>query len=295
MKATLRQLRVFEATARLGLLGRAAEEQAISQSAASQAIRELEDTLQYPLFQRVGRNLVLTERGTEALPKVTQILRWVEDLSTPSGEAVQGALCVAASETIASYQLPRLLASFIQRYPQVVPDVKIANTHDVITAIEQSKAHVGLIEGPASHRQLQVLPWRADRLEVFCHPTHPLAHSAQLSLAQLADQRWILREAGSGTRAVFDAAVQKAGLEASIAMVLSRQEAIKQSVMVGLGVGCLSRCLIADAVALGQLKVLQTPLDLTRQLSIVAQPNEQHSATVTAFLSFLQDAEGCGV
>ncbi len=287
MNLSLRQLKVFEATARLGRLTAAANEQAMSQSAASQALKELETALNYPLFQRLGRELLITDAGREIMPKVNQILKLVDDLKRPGGSGISGPLRVAASVTIACYLLPHLLADFVRRHPAVVPDVAIANTHDVIAALEKGRAHLGLIEGPALHRQLQIIPWREDRLEVFCHPAHPLAAAGELTIEQLCQQRWILREEGSGTRAIFDAAIQQLDAQVQVALALNRQEAIKQSVRAGLGVGCLSRLSIAEEVAAGELVVLNNPLELRRRFSLVTQPSGLNNELVQGFIEFL--------
>lgn len=285
---SLRQLRLFEAIARLGQLTRAAQEQAFSQSAASQSLRELESVLGYPLFHRIGRDLVITDAGREVLPRVEQLLHLADGLRDPSGAAVSGPLRIAASVTIASYLLPPLLADFLRQYPTVEPDVRIANTATVIRELEQGWAHLGLIEGPANHRQLQVTRWRTDRLAVFCRTDHPHAARGSLSLEQLQQERWIVREEGSGTRKVLDAAAQHLGLKIPVALELNRQEAIKQSVKAGLGIGCLSQLSVAQEVARGELCVLATPLQLERTLSLVSWPDADALPVVRAALAFLQ-------
>ncbi|WP_028470744.1 LysR family transcriptional regulator [Neptunomonas japonica] len=287
MSVSVKQLRVFEATARLGRLTAAADEQAMSQSAASQSLRELESTLDYPLFQRVGRELMITESGRDTLPKINQILHLIDSLHTPGDGTIAGPLRIAASVTIATYLLPRLLAEFIQRHPNVVPDVKITNTQQVIATLEKGQGHIGLIEGPAQHRQLQITPWHEDKLEVFCHTNHPQAQAGQLNREQIEQQRWILREDGSGTRRIFDTAMQAINVQAQVAFALNRQEAIKQSVKAGLGVGCLSQLSIAEEVKSGSLVVLSSPLELTRRFSLVAQPTHNNKLT-EAFIEFIK-------
>jgi DNA-binding transcriptional LysR family regulator len=287
MSVSVKQLRVFEATARLGRLTAAADEQAMSQSAASQSLRELESTLDYPLFQRVGRELMITEAGRDTLPKINQILHLIDSLHTPGDGTIAGPLRIAASVTIATYLLPRLLAAFIQRHPKVIPDVKITNTQQVIATLEKGQGHVGLIEGPAQHRQLQITPWHEDKLEVFCHTSHPQAQAGQLHREQIEQQRWILREDGSGTRRIFDTAMQAINVQAQVAFALNRQEAIKQSVKAGLGVGCLSQLSIAEEVKSGSLVVLNSPLELTRRFSLVTQPAHNNKLT-EAFIEFIK-------
>jgi DNA-binding transcriptional LysR family regulator len=287
MSASVKQLRVFEATARLGRLSAAADEQAMSQSAASQSLKELESTLNYPLFQRVGRELMITEAGRDMLPKVNQILHLIDSLHISGDGTISGPLRIAASVTIASYLLPRLLAEFIQHYPEAIPDVKIENTQQVIATLEKGQAHVGLIEGPAQHRQLQITSWHEDKLEVFCHISHPLAQTGQISLKQIEQQRWILREDGSGTRRIFDSAMQTMNIQPHVAFALNRQEAIKQSVKAGLGVGCLSQLSIVEEIKAGSLVVLNSPLELTRRFSLVTQPAHNNKLT-EAFIEFIK-------
>ncbi|WP_299197068.1 LysR family transcriptional regulator [uncultured Amphritea sp.] len=288
MNLSLRQLRIFEATARLGRLTAAADEQALSQSAASQALKELESALGYRLFSRNSRELVITDTGRDILPRVRDILINVDSLKTPYSSGISGPFRVAASVTIASYLFPWMMAEFVERYPQVEPDLQIANTRGVIERLEKGQAHIGLIEGPASHSQLQIVPWRDDQLQVFCSHSHPLAQSGRVDVEQMAQQRWILREQGSGTREVFDRAIQKVGGRVGAVMALNRQEAIKQSVKAGLGIGCLSQLSIAEELRRGELVVLQTPLELSRQLSVVVQPEANSSQLVQAFIDFLK-------
>lgn len=287
MNLTLRQLRLFEAIARLGTLTKAASEQAISQSAASQALKELESGLGYGLFHRVGRELVLSEAAQAVLPRVQQLLALADGLGDPSGAAMGGPLRLAASVTIASYLLPWQLARFLDRHPAVTPEVRITNTAGVIRELEQGWAHLGLIEGPAQHRQLQLIPWRTDRLVVFCHPAHPWAGRGLVNTTDLAQARWILREEGSGTRKVLEAAARQQDLPLRVALALNRQEAIKQSVKAGLGLGCLSELSVAQEVARGELCLVETTLPLTRTFSLVSWPDEHQPPLVRAMMNSL--------
>lgn len=287
MNFSLRQLRLFEAIARLGQLTRAADEQAISQSAASQALRELETNLGYALFHRLGRELVITDSGREALQKVTQILTLAESLHHHEGEEMSGPLRIAASVTIACYLLPPLLAEFKVQFPKVEPDICITNTAEVIQQLESGQVHLGLIEGPATHKQLSISPWQQDELAIFCNPTHELAKNQKVSLRNLQNQQWVLRENGSGTRKVFDTAVQKAGIQVKIALELNRQEAIKQAVKAGLGIGCLSALSITSEEERGELCRLETPLVLNREMSVVSWPEQEQHPLAEAFYRFI--------
>lgn len=272
MSLSIRQLKVFEATARLQRLTLAADEQALSQSAASQSLKELEQSLNVPLFMRVGRELQITDAGLDLLPKVRQLLSLVDEIEHPLGDALQGTLRIAASVTIACYVLPKRMAAFIDEHSAVTPDIQIANTQTVLSLLEKGQAQIGLIEGPATTGTLTITPWLSDQLALFCHPDHPLAHAGFIGIDEMSHYRWILREAGSGTRSVFDQALQRAGGHIEQHLSLNRQEAIKQSVRAGLGIGCLSRMAIEEELAAGQLVALRSPLNLERRLSIVTNP-----------------------
>lgn len=290
MNISLRQLRLFEAIARLGRLTLAADDQVISQSAASQSIRELERQLGYRLLQRQGREVQLTEAATQILPRLRQMLLLAESLQQPDQHRVAGPLRLAASVTIACYLLPDLLAQLLDHYPDVSPSVAILNTEAVLDALSKGQAHFGLIEGPALHNELLIEPWRSDELALFCHPELAPAEN-QASNKWLADQSWLVRESGSGTRAVFDIAMQAQGIQPKIRLEMSRQEAIKRAAQARLGVGVLSRLAVAEEVRAGTLCVLSSRLNLRRQFSWVC-PLERLELPVTrAFLDLLTAAD----
>lgn len=289
MNISLKRLRIFEATARLGKLTSAADELALSQSAASQALKELEDNLGYPLFNRVGRDLIITENGLKALPKVRQIANLVESLQKDNLNTVSGVLRIVASETIASYLLPRLLAKFIEQYPSVKPEIHIGNTQLVVDYLAKGKANIGLIEGPAVHQYLKIEPWRTDTLQIFCHPKHPLAVKKAITVKQMKDQQWLLREQGSGTRAIFDTAIEQIGAQINLSMELTRQSAIKESVKAGLGLGCLSQMAIIEELESGDLVELTSPLNLSRRFSLVTNIDSYHNLVAEEFLKYLNE------
>lgn len=292
MSVSIKKLQLFEATARLGKLTKAADEIALSQSAASQALKELEESLGYSLFERVGRELLITENGQKALPKVRQIADILDSLQSKNLNNMSGALRIVASGTIATYLLPKLLAEFIALHPQVKPEIHIGNTQMVIDFLDKGKANIGLIEGPASHQHLQITSWQEDKLEVFCSSNHQLAKLGKINFKQLCSQPLVLREQGSGTRAIFDAAIEQVGAQINLAMELSRQSAIKESVKAGLGLGCLSQLTIAEELKNGSLVTLNSPLNLSRRFSLVTNKESHHNVLTQTFIRFLTNKNG---
>ncbi|PKI17695.1 LysR family transcriptional regulator [Colwellia sp. 12G3] len=293
MSISIKKLQLFEATARLGKLTKAASELSLSQSAASQALKELEESLGYPLFDRVGRDLLITENGLKSLPKVRQIADLLDSLKLANLNTMSGVLRIVASATIATYLLPKLIAKFVKLYPDVAPEIHIGNTQMVIDYLDKGKASIGLIEGPAVHKHLQITPWQQDQLQIFCPPDHPLAKKSTISLEQLQQQSWVLREHGSGTRAIFDAAIEQAGAQINLGIELTRQGAIKESVKAGLGLGCLSQLTIAEEVKIGSLVALKSPLNLSRRFALVTHKDSHHNLLGQNFIDYLKSAPSC--
>lgn len=283
MNISYRQLSLFESVVRNASLSKAADERAISQSAASQAIQELERQLGYPLFRKVGRRLVLTDTGEQVLPKIRGVLAGIESLRVPDGQALAGRLRICASETIASYLLPELIAGFVEQHPQVDISLDIRNTETTVTHIEQGQASIGFIEGPATSTSVQVVEWRKDEVVLFAN-----TGSEWLQASNVESLPFIVREKGSGTRAVFDEFFKVQSAEPLIRLQLTRQEAIKHSVRAGLGVGCLSRLAIEDELQSGMVSEINIKARLERELSIVRPKASEISVLVKAFLSYVQ-------
>jgi DNA-binding transcriptional LysR family regulator len=262
---TLRQLGVFVATAREGSTRAAAERVARSQSAASSALADLEAVLGEPLFDRIGRRLVLNENGRALLPRAQALLEQAAELQGLSGSARAAPLRVAASFTIGEYLLPAMVARWAAARPESPVRLRIGNTADVIAAVAGFEAEVGFIEGPQTHPDLLVRPWLEDELVVVAAAGHPLAGRIATP-AQLAKATWVLREPGSGTRQVADAWLMEHLPQVNVGFELGSTEAIKRVVAEGDGLACLSRHALGSDGSLGlRLVVLRTRLPAARR------------------------------
>ncbi|MDN0074767.1 LysR family transcriptional regulator [Crenobacter sp. SG2303] len=283
MRLTLRELEVFIAVADAGTVTRAADTLALTQSAASQALASLENDLGVTLFDRVGRRLLLNEHGRLLLSPARALLdgaRGIEQLF--DGAAV--ALRLGASTTVANYLLPAQLARFRAARPDARVELEVANTHDIVEAVAAFAVDVGFIEGPCHHPDLRVTPWRDDELAVFVGAGHPLAHRP-VSLAELAEAQWILREAGSGTREEVERLLLPELGALPVALEIGHSEAIKHLVAAGMGVSCLSRVVIADLLAAGTLVEVDAPLPaLHRPLYRVMHREKVVTRGLAAFL-----------
>lgn len=290
MRLTLRQLQAFVAVAGSGSTMAAARDIALSQSAVSASLNELEDLLGGKLFDRIGRRLVLNEHGRSMLPQARILLegaRAIEGGLGASGQSAAPRLRIAASTTIGNWLLPAVIASYLRKEGAARIAVEIANTWQVARAVAQFEVDIGFIEGPTQEANIKVVPWREDELVVVCSPRHPLAtRRGKASLADLAAATWLLREAGSGTREVVERALQPHLHTVKSEIELGATEAIVQAAAEGLGLACLSRWTVNDMVRLKRLTVLRTALPrLTRTFYLVHHERRYLSPTLERFIA----------
>jgi DNA-binding transcriptional LysR family regulator len=287
MRLTLRQLEVFVAIARDGNVTHAADRIAMSQSAASTALGELEKQFGRPLFDRVGKRLKLNETGQAALPKALEILDRASELEAMlAGGGAPGLLHLGASLTIGNYLCPALIDSYLGQYPGSEVKLQIGNTERIAEAVANFELDLALIEGEITHPDLTVTDWLGDQLTVFCAPCHPVAGEASVSVERLLEESWIVREPGSGTRQTLDRAMTPWWPRWKIGLELAHTEAIKGMVAAGRFIGCVSRRALVDAFATGRLVELTTPdLDLRRRFYIVANRRKHRTPGIGAFLS----------
>ena len=170
-------------------------------------------------------------------------------------------------------------------YPTSRIQLKVANTSQIIEGMRRFEIDVGLIEGECYHPDIQALPWCDDEMVVFCAPGHELTRHGQINLADLSRQPWILREPGSGTRALFDRAVTGRLTHLNVQLELEHTEAIKRAVEAGLGIGCISRVALRDAFKRGSLVELSTPFfDLRRRFYFLLHRQRQLTQGIGQFL-----------
>ncbi|PSD47142.1 LysR family transcriptional regulator, partial [Stenotrophomonas maltophilia] len=190
-------------------------------------------------------------------------------------------LVLAASTTIGNYLLPPRIAELLRQAPQAEVDLRIDNSAGVVTAVQRLDVDAGLIEGPCHERGLQVTAWQQDPLVIVAAADAP----ARWSLDELSRARWLLREPGSGTREAVEQALLPHLRGFAQTLQLGNTEAIKQAAIAGLGLACLSRHALEEPLALGRLRVLETPLPaLQRTLWLVRHPGKQWLPGLQALL-----------
>ena len=301
MRITLRQLAIFAAVADAGSTAAAAGHVALSQSATSAALNELEAVLEARLFDRVGTRLVLNDTGRAALPQARAVLDGAAGIERDFGlhgrslaTAPPSRLRVGASTTIGNYLLPTLVAQWRRAHPQAHVDVQIANTGAVAAAVARMEVDVGLIEGPCHEPDVLAHAWREEELAIVCAPSHPLLQGdpvRRLNVAALRQASWLLREPGSGTREAVEQALQPHLHQIDEGLRFGGTEAIKQAAVEGLGFTCLSLFAVQDLVALGRLVRVQTTLPrLVRRFWLVHHRRKQFSPGLAAFVDFCRRA-----
>lgn len=287
MRYSLRQLEVFLATARYENVTRAAETLAMSQSAASGSLKELERQFDMKLFDRLGKRLQLSELGQQLRPQVESLLEQARSLEQAlTGEEVVGRLEIGATLTIGNYIAVNMIADFRQKNARSDIILRVANTETIAKQVAGFELDMGLIEGELQHPDLDIVHWRRDELVVFAAPNHPLSTSTALSDQDLLTLPWIVREPGSGTRQAFDRAMQGILTDLHIGMELQHTEGIKRAVEAGLGVGCLSQICVAEAFKRGSLVPLKVPgRDFRREWYLITHRDKFHSAALKRWLT----------
>ncbi|WP_265943639.1 LysR family transcriptional regulator [Dechloromonas sp. A34] len=293
MKITLRQLEIFAAIAHGENVSRAAEALAMSQSAASSALVELERQFDCPLFDRIGKSLRLNSTGRGLLPQAHDLLARAANIEGYLAGGILGPLAVGATLTIGNYLATLVAAEYLRRHPASKIGLHVANTERIVEQVVGSELDIGLIEGEANHPDLLLEPWLDDALVVFCAPHHALATAGMADDATLIEQQWIVRERGSGTRALFDRVIARSLPALRIQLELEHTEAIKRAVESGLGVGCLSRLSLREAFRRGSLIEIKTPqFDLNRRFYFARHRQRQISPAAQTFLALCREATG---
>jgi DNA-binding transcriptional LysR family regulator len=293
MRLTLRQLQIFLAVSQAGSTSAAAGIVSLSQSATSAALNELESVLNVKLFDRVGKRLIPNDNGRLLLPQARQMLdagATIEQQFATADITTGIGLHIGASTTIGNYLLPAILGGFAAGGSEIHPRVMIANTADIALAVANFEVDIGLIEGPCHEPDLQVEPWLQDELIIVCAGNHPMMkgkENSKVPLKALRAAGWLLREPGSGTREAVEHALVPHLHYLRPAGEFSNAEAIKHAAAAGLGIACLSRYVVNDLIAMGQLAEVRTTLPLLhRNFYLIHSRHKILSARLTNFLLF---------
>ena len=287
---TLRQLQVFAAAARHLSHSRAAEELHLSQPAVSMQIKQLEQSIGLPLFDQVGKQIHLTDAGREMVIYSRNIAQQLEEMDAVFDEMKgmeRGQLNISLVST-ANYFMPKLLAKFIQLHPNIHVNLFVANRDAVIKQLVENVADLAITGQPPEGVDMVSESFMQNPLVVIAAPSHPLAKVSNIQPEQLANETFLLREQGSGTRGVMERFFTSHHLAMPGSMEMHTNEAIKQSVQAGMGLSITSLHGIELKLETNRLVILDVEnFPIMRHWHIVHRANKRLSIAGKAFKQFL--------
>ena len=294
LKPTLRQLHVFETVADELSFTRASERLHLSQPAVSIQVKQLEEGVGLPLFEHTGKRISLTEAGS-ILYNCSQTIRSVlEDTGEQIDELMgiqRGKLDVTVATT-ASYFASRILAGFASHYPQIAISLDVTNREGLLQQLESNQCDLVIMGEPPRGKRLESTPIMANPLVIIASPNHPLVGRRRVPVKELGEQTFVFREPGSGTRAAIMRFFEKKGVPIQISLEMTSNEAIKQTVQAGLGLGIVSRHTVALELKTGSLVELDVAhFPLKRFWYLVRRRDKQMSPVAQRFEAFVLDPE----
>jgi len=249
---SLRQIELFISVSQAQTLIDVANKFNMSQSAISMSLKELETNLNEKLFDRVGKKLVLNERGRVFLEEVQPLFIDLNDLHHKfTQNHFHGKIQVGASMTTAHYILPKLMINYMQEHPEVSVNLKMANTKEIVKLVEEAQIDLGIIEDRVESSSISQEVIAQDELIVVSSNKYL---ENEYFIDNLANKKWVLREKGSGTRSVFLEQIKPVDKELNIVLELEHTEAIKSFLLLDKDyISCLPRISVAKEIQEGKL------------------------------------------
>ncbi len=286
---TLEQLRIFATVAERLHMTRAAEALHITQSAASAAVAALETRYGVLLFNRVGRGLELSEAGRVFLPEARAVLARAGAAAQALDELAgleRGSIRIAASQTVANYWLPKRLTAFAHAHPAIEMSLTVANTQQVAGAVLEGLADIGFVEGAVESELLTAVVVGGDRLSLYAAPDHALVRAKTVSVEDLREALWVMREPGSGTRSEFEVELAARGVDPralKVLLELPSNEAVLAAAANGGSLAAVSDLAAAPHIAAGTLKRVSFDL-VARRFNALRHKDRALSRAVAALL-----------
>ena len=288
--ATLHQLKVFEAVARNSSFTRAAEELFLTQPTVSMQVKQLSKTVGMPLFEQVGKKLYLTESGKELFATCQDMFERMErfEMAIANIKGLkQGALRISAITT-AKYVIPRILGPFCNRYPGIDVSLTVTNHQYVLEGLSSNRNDLYIVSHVPEDLDVQVKLFMENPLVVLAPKTHPLVGEKNISLERLAQEPFIMREPGSGTRRAAQGLFESHGISLKVRLDLGSNEAIKQAIAGGMGLSVLSKHTMALEGLTNQLAILDVvEFPIARNWYVIYPSGKQLSTIAQEFLDYL--------
>ena len=290
LHVTLRQLKVFESVARNLSFSRAAEELYLTQPAVSMQIKQLEDNIGLPLFEQMGKKIFLTDAGHELHHYSRAISGQLADMELALDELKgleRGKLNISVVST-ANYFAPNLLAKFCQRYSGVTVSLNVSNRETVLRQLADNVTDLAIMGQPPDNQDIATESFMENPLVVIAPPDHPLSKLRRIPVKRLGQETFLLREPGSGTRGAMERFFAAHQISINRGMETDTNEAIKQAVQAGMGLGIMSLHTAELELLTNRLKVLDVQdFPIIRHWHVVHRNNKRLSSVAQAFREFL--------
>ena len=290
MKITFRQLRLLESVARNASYTRASEELHLTQPAVSTQIKQLEQEVGLPLFEQLGKKIFLTEAGKEMYEfsrGIAQQVRDIESVFDDMKGVKRGNLSLTVTST-GKYFAPYLLAEFVKLHPGTKVHLEVTNREELLVKLQENIPNMAIMGRPPNTLELTSQEFMNNPLVVFSRPDHPLAKEKNIPISRLMEENFILRERGSGTRNAVENFFEQRNMQLNTSMEMSRNEAVKHSVMAGLGLGIISLHALELELALNRIAILDVEgFPVMKKWHLVYRTGKRMSPIAQAFHDFV--------
>ncbi len=282
---TLRHLLIFIAVVDSGSMTAAAEALFVAQPTVSQAIADLEKYYGIKLFDRLSRRLYITEAGKSLLSYARHITALFNEMEQALKNTDKiGIIRIGASMTVATCLLPSLINQFTATYPSIHIKAVAKNTKDIETLVSKNELDFAVVEGVVHTPDILSTAFMDDELVLICGRDHPLYQVERISLGELSEYGFLVRERGSGTRELFENTMAAYGAKWQLAWDCNGSECLKSAAISGMGVAVISQMLVADEVQAGDLWLMQVDgFQLKRQFSVIRHKNKFFTESMQAF------------
>jgi DNA-binding transcriptional LysR family regulator len=288
----IRDLQVFLSVSRHLNFTRAGEELHVSQPSISIRIAALQNELGSKLFDRIGKRVVLTEAGKVLVPYATKVIAALDDARHAITELQglqRGSLSIGASTTPGMYLVPRIIADFKRLYPRIEVRLRIRDTRSIADAIAANEFDFGFVGGHLVSDDVEVLNWRTDKIVLIVLPSHEFAIRRRLKVADLVNENFVLREAGSATRATITGQLRKNGIQLNAIGEMENPESIKRAVQSGLGIAFISSFAVETELKNRTLIAVHVSgLEIERKLKIIYRKDKHLSKAALEFITLAQ-------
>ncbi len=290
----LESLHLYCDVVRLKSFSRGAAANEVSQSAASQAVQQLEADLGVRLMDRTKRPFTVTPEGRAFYDASREILHRYEQARARIGSSrnrLDGTVRVAAIYSVGLHDVSRHMQPFMSAHPQARVQLECLHPHKVVEAVINDEADIGIMSYPPALRSLAVIPWRSEKMVLVCHPGHRFARRRVVMPQDLNGEKFVAFDPDLGIRKAIDRALKQRNVRVNVVMEFDNIETIKQAIAIDAGVSILPRPTVQKETEIGSLAAVPLGIpDLARPVGIIYRRQKHLSPTVARFIESLRKA-----